>query len=463
MNGYTEFLESKAARAERVGLDLDPAEVHPKLHDFQRDGVVWAVGAGRGALFWDCGLGKTFAQVEWARHSADTSLIVAPLSVARQTVREAEAIDAEVRYVRREEEVTGPGIWITNYEMIAGFDPAAFGAVVLDESSILKTGGGTIKWNLIHSARGIPFKLSLTATPAPNDTMEYASQASFLECLRNEGEILWTYFTRDKKGNWRVKPHARDALYRFMAGWSIYMRDPAAYGFNPILDSLPDPVYHEHEIAMTAEQQAASQEMLTTAGRGLFDVSYGVRERGKLAQIARGFMYEGTGKDRVARPVASDKPALVVELAMQELAEGRPTLIWTNFDEEGEIIASQLPDAEILTGRQSDKVRAEKIQAFRHGGIDCLISKPQLIGYGLNFQRCRAMVFSGLDDSFERRYQAVRRAYRLGQTETVHVYLPVVRELEGMMLDNVRAKEIQFEEDVAQAEQNYVRAMEALR
>lgn len=458
----------------------DPAtQLSDHLYDYQRWIVGKALEARRFAVWADTGLGKTAMFLEWARQLAaepDSSvLILSPKQVIDQTVEEHAGFYPEADPLQRlytAQELADwcgtPGIAITNTEKFGrGQVPQlkALTGLVLDESSILKTGGGSIKWNLIKSARGIPFKLSCTATPAPNDTMEYASQASFLECLRNEGEILWTYFTRDKKGNWRVKPHAREALYRFMAGWSIYMRNPATYGFEPILDTLPEPVFHEHEIDMTAEQQAASQEMLTTAGRGLFDISYGVRERGKLAQIARGFMYQGTGKDRTVHRIASDKPALVAKLAMQEVKKGRPTLIWTNFDEEGEIILEHLDidGAEVLHGKQSDKVRADRIHAFRHGGIDCLISKPQLIGYGLNFQRCRAMVFSGLDDSFERRYQAVRRAYRLGQTETVHVHLPVVRELEGMMLENVRGKEAQFEEDVAQAEQNYVRAVEVLR
>src|SRR3990167_11402603 len=113
--------------------------------------------------------------------------------------------------------------------------------VAFDESSRLKGGGGVIKWHLIRSCRGIEYKLSATATPAPNDTMEYASQASFLEKLRNEGEILWTYFSRDKYGTWSVKPHAREAFYRFMASWSIYLRDPKDYGFNDILATLPPP------------------------------------------------------------------------------------------------------------------------------------------------------------------------------------------------------------------------------
>ena len=177
---YAAFLEQKSLRADRVGLDVEADDLHPALYDFQREGVRWALGVGRAAIFWDCGLGKTLAQVEWARHSADTALIVAPLSVARQTVREAELVGCEVRYVRSGFEVTGPGVWITNYEMVEQFDPALFGAVVLDESSILKNVDGKTRTRLIDSFRAVPRRLACTATPAPNDVAELTNHAEFL-------------------------------------------------------------------------------------------------------------------------------------------------------------------------------------------------------------------------------------------------------------------------------------------
>lgn len=449
------------------------------LFDYQHWIVGRALEARRFAVWADTGLGKTAMFLEWARNVANEGgvLLFDPPRIIAQTIEQAAEfyganLPIELLTTRQDLEkwLTAPkGIAISNVEKLSREELPALrrlAGLVLDESSILKTGGGAIKWNLIHSAKGIPFKLSLTATPAPNDTMEYASQASFLEKLRNEGEILWTYFTRDKRGNWRVKPHARDAFYEFMAGWSIYLRDPAAYGFEPILDSLPDPEYYEHKIPITPEQLAAMQELLTASGRGLFDTSYGVRERTKLAQIARGFLYEGPADDRRQRSIPSRKPDIVARLVAGEVEADRPTLVWTNFDEESSILAERiaqvLPGHEIaeLSGSTPAAAATEAIDGFRQGGVDVLISKAQLLGYGLNFQRCRGMVFSGIDDSFERRYQAVRRAYRFGQRETVHVHLPHVPELEGLMLENVAAKEAQFEADVAQAERNYVKAVQ---
>jgi hypothetical protein len=329
--------------------------------------------------------------------------------------------------------------------------------LVADESSILKTGGGKIKWNLIKSARGIPFKLSCTATPAPNEAMEYASQAAFLEKLRTEGEILWTYFTKTDSG-YVIKPHARKAFYAFMASWSLYMRDPARFGFADILSTLPPAEHHEYRLPITDEQRALRDEIIVRKGGGLFDDDrLGVKERMQMAQAARGFLYVGSKK---ARYIDSVKPGKVAELVLDDIGTGRQVLVWTVFDEEGAIIERQLGqgrrfDVGVLHGSQSENQRADLLERFRDGDLDVLISKPQLIGYGLNLQHCRSMVFSGIDDSFERRYQAERRAVRFGQTETVRVHEPYIPELEGMMFGNVARKEQRFLDDVAAQEHWY--------
>jgi hypothetical protein len=166
----------------------------------------------------------------------------------------------------------------------------------------------------------------------------------------------------------------------------------------------------------------------------------------------------------VARRVAAFKPARVAELAWHEVVLGQSTIIWTVFDEEAAIIAEHLTGLPAvrfvaLDGQMSDTARAAAIAGFKDGTFNVLLTKPQLAGYGLNFQHCRAMVFSGLDDSFERMYQAVRRAYRFGQTEAVQVYVPYVPELEGMIFENVQAKEARFLTDVAAMEQHYIDAV----
>lgn len=460
----------------------DSMDLAPHLFDYQAFTVRRAIDARRFAIWADTGLGKMAMLLEWARlvHqlTGERVLILEPLAVIAQVIEEAR------RFYGRELQVThltsrdalqawclGAGmatddIAITNYEkFIPGVLPELrrIGGLVADESSLLKAGGGVIKWNLIKSARGIEYKLSCTATPAPNDQMEYASQASFLEKIRDGEEVLWTYFTRTKQGDWRVKPHARRDFYRFMAGWSLYMRDPSRFGFRDILRDLPEPLIREYPLQIT-EQQRLLMYRLTELKGGLFsDDRMGVQERVRLSQVAKGFLYEpGSGSQRF-ETVDSVKPQKVAELVADERAAGRQVLVWTSFDEEGRILSDLIgEEASTLDGKMSEAGRLAVLDGFRHGDVPVLISKPQLIGYGLNLQHCRAMVFSGFDDSFERMYQAVRRCYRFGQTETVHVHVPYVPELEGLVYSNIRRKETQFLADVAACEEAYREALAEL-
>lgn len=479
--------------ADRLGLgqDLVPAsgvmEIAPHLFDYQRWALGMALGAKRYALWLDTGLGKTAVYLEWARQVHERTggrvLILAPLAVLPQIAAEAERFygrksgagvslppvvhlrtrDELIRWCASGAAVYTSRIALCNYEkFIAGEIPELrlLAGLVADESSILKTGGGTIKWNLIKSARGIEYKLSCTATPAPNDAMEYASQAGFLEVLRTEGEILWTYFTKTKKNEWVVKPHAKAAFYRFMSAWSLYLRNPVTFGFHDILADLPDPEIIEERIALTEPQRMAMTAILAEHNAGMFGDQLGVTARTKLAQIARGFLYRGDGKERVTEHIPSRKVQHVSDLMRQEIDAGRQVLVWTTFDEEGRKLHGMNPNRSgILDGSQSDEQRQEILERFRAGELRCLISKPSLIGYGLNLQFVQSMIFSGFDDSFERMYQAIRRAYRLGQRHAVRVFVPYVPELEGLMFDNVRQKEGRFLAEVAAQEQLYRAAL----
>lgn len=451
------------------------------LFDYQRWIIGMALVAKRFAAWCDTGLGKTMIYLEYARQATSMTsgrgLILAPLAVIPQVIDEARRFYGDTLPIlplsTREAMIDwcrdGDGehrIAITNYEkFIPGVVPELrhLAVLVADESSLLKTGGGVIKWNLIKSARGIEYKLSCTATPAPNDAMEYASQAAFLEKLRSEGDILWSYFTRDKRGEWRVKPHAKAAFYAFMATWSVYLRDPVRFGFADILATLPAPETIEERLPLTDEQRREMNAVLVATKSGMFaDDRLSVTARTKLAQIARGFVYEKVDGKQTARAVQALKPGRVAEIAKAEVAAGRPVLVWTQFDEEAAVILDTFgprtfPIA-VLSGKQSDEERARILAQFRAGEVPCLISKPSLIGYGLNLQFVKSMVFSGFDDSFERDYQAVRRALRFGQTETVRIFRPYVPELEGLVFANVREKERRFLDEVTAQEELYRRA-----
>lgn len=464
--------------------DLEPLSASRHLFDYQRWIIGRALDAERFAIWADTGLGKTAMFLEWARQvmwlTKGRVLILSPLQVIDQTVAEARRFypDAgRIEWLNSREELIdwlqrpGQAVGITNYEkLIQGVIPELrhLAGLIADESSILKTGGGVIKWNLIKSAKGIRFKLSCTATPAPNDTMEYASQASFLEKLRTEADILWTYFTRDKRGDWRIKPHAQQAFYRFMSTWSIYLRNPAHFGFEDILSTLPDPEYHEYKVPITDQQRELMYGFLTRHGRGMLSDRLGVKERSRLSQLAKGFLYDRESGPEDVALVESNKPGAVCDLVCQEVRTG-PVLVWTVFDAESRILSEKLEHmasgnftVATLDGSMSHADRSAVLGRFKAGEVNVLISKAQLIGYGMNLQHVRSMVFSGFDDSFERMYQAVRRAYRFGQTETVRIHIPYVPELEGMIFDNVKSKETAFMKDVEIQERHYRKALQGI-
>jgi len=404
---YAAFLERKTRRADEVGVDLDPAELHPVLHDFQREGATWAIKAGRAAMFWDCGMGKTFAQVEWARHSGERSLIVAPLSVARQTVREAAKIDADVWYVRDGADVDGPGIWTTNYELIDRFDPADFDAVVLDESSILKSVDGKVRTRLIETFREIPRRLACTATPAPNDVAELTNHAAFLGVMSRE-EMLAAYFVNDER-EWRLKGHAVDPMFRWMATWAMALRRPSDAGFSDEGFELPE----LRIIPQTVEVEQVPEGQLFATDLGGIGGRAAVRRHTLGARVERA----------------------------AELASGRDQwIVWCGLNDEAKALGEQIDGAVNVEGSWTPDAKAEALESFQDGGIRVLVTKPSIAGFGMNFQNAHRMAFVGLSDSYESYYQAIRRCWRFGQTEPVEAHI-VVSELERQIVDNVRRKE----------------------
>lgn len=463
-------------------------DVPSSMHDYQRELLFRALEVKRFAHWWDCGLGKAFEGLEWMRQVAHRTggrvLAVTLNGLVPELNAEAlkfykGALKLVVLKTRAEliAFCKGPAdgtIAVTNYEkFIDGviLELKWLAGLWLDESSILKCGGGVIKWNVLKSARGIEYKLSTTATPAPNDIMEYASQAGFLEKLKSETDILWTFFSRDKFGVWQVKPHAMGAFYAFMSSWSIYLRNPARYGWKDNLKSIPAPCFYEHLIEATPDQLKRAKTFVKAAaplGNGHSDEmefddgkipSLGIVGRNKLSQLAKGFLYI-EGKKNLKR-VMSHKPGFVAKLARQELAQGRQCLIWTAYDEETAILAELTRGCglEVLTGSTAVKDRAAIIERFKRGQSSGLITRGELLGFGQNFQHCRSMIFSAFTDSFEDFYQMVRRAYRYGQTESVHIHIPIVNGLEEMIWANVSRKAVNFERGTEIQEEHYVEAM----
>lgn len=224
---YAEFLARKTRAVTELGRGCAPGDVHPMLHDWQARIVAWAVRKGRAAVWADTGLGKTVMQVEWARLSGRRSLIVAPLAVCQQTVREAAKVGVDLQYVREDDRDVS--MMVTNYEMVDRFDPSRLDAVVLDEASILKQSDGKTRTYLIKHFQPVPARLACTATPAPNDPEELTNQAEFLGVMRRV-DMLAAYYVHDDDG-WRVKGHARKPMTEWMASWAVALRRPSDLGY----------------------------------------------------------------------------------------------------------------------------------------------------------------------------------------------------------------------------------------
>jgi hypothetical protein len=250
-DAYTQFLESKRLSIEDAGIIVDSANLNRNLFPFQRDIVRWALRKGRAAIFCDCGLGKTIMQLEFARHVDGPVLILAPLAVAQQTVREGKKFGIDVRYERKMCDLFGPPT-ATNYEMLHEFDPAQYRGIVLDESSILKSLDGAFRTQIIESFRATPFRLACTATPAPNDYMELGNHSEFLGVL-TRAEMLSTFFVHDggETSKWRVKRHARKEFWRWVCTWAVMMRKPSDLGYSDDGFILPPLYIHDLTVEQT--------------------------------------------------------------------------------------------------------------------------------------------------------------------------------------------------------------------
>ena len=404
---YAEFLATKSRRHHSPGVQINPALIHPSLHDWQNRIVLAALNRGRSAVFADTGLGKTRMQIEWARLVAPSALILAPLSVARQTVREAAKIDADVRYVRHPGEVVPGSVSITNYEMAHHFDPAQFDAVALDESSILKNFTGATRTALIAQWKDTPYRSSWSATPAPNDVTELCNQAEFLGIMpRNE--MLAAYFVHDDEG-WRLKGHAADPMFAWMATWATAARRPSDVGGDDTPYHLPP--LNISPITVPVEIEQDGQLFATDLG--------GV---GGRAAVRRSTL------------------AARVDSAAGMLAGRGQWIAWCGLNDEADALARMVPGAVNVHGGLTPDEKADAFEQFQDGTIRVLVTKPSIAGMGMNFQNCHQMVFVGINDSWESYYQAVRRCWRFGQDKAVTAYV-VVSELEQQIVDNVRRKE----------------------
>lgn len=414
LEAYHQFLRQKAIVDPPAGID--PPPVCAALFPFQKDIVTWALRRGRAAIFAGTGLGKSLMELAWAdavsRVTARNILHLAPLAVSSQMVREAAKFGISARLAQSHADV-GPGINITNYQKLDHFDVADFGAVILDESSILKSQTGHYRTELIRLCATIPYRLAATATPAPNDFMELGNHAEFVGVMSYK-DMLATFFTHDgsETQQWRLKGHAEQEFWKWMASWAVMLRKPSDLGYANDGYDLPPLNTHQH---IVAADYAPSADMGT-----LFPMQANTMQERLAAR-------RGTIADRVAK-AASITPA------------DRPFVWWCNLNAESEALTRAIPGAVETKGSDSDDVQERKIMDFVEGRIRVLVSKPSVCGFGMNFQHCADTGFVGLNDSFEQVFQAVRRFWRFGQTKPVNVHF-IASEIEGAVVANLKRKE----------------------
>ena len=414
---YEDFVAAK--RRAEVATGHAPGDLNEHLFDFQHAIVSWAVRRGRAAIFADTGLGKTLMQLSWAdevaSHTGGMVLILAPLAVSEQTIEQGAVFGIEVQRVPHGGTPTGPGVWITNYERMDAVDFTELHGLVLDESSILKAHDGKTRARIIESAQGVPYRLSCTATPSPNDFDELGNQCEFLGVMTRT-EMLATYFVNDTgdTGTWRLKGWGQSRFWEWMGSWSVVLRNPSDLGFDGSKYILPAPEYIEHVVE-------------SNQGGDLFAKPAQTRLERRQAQ--RGSIEQ---RCRALADVVNADP-------------DEPWLIWCHLNDEAELLASLIPGAVNVQGSDKPETKAARMLDFTHGKLRVLISKPKICGFGMNWQHCARMAFVGLDDSFEKFYQAVRRCYRFGQTRQVVVHM-FTAENEGQILANLKRKEIQHHE-----------------
>ena len=415
---YKEFLESKRIQINNSGFEVNKQELNPNLFEFQKDIVKWSLKKGKAAIFANTGLGKTAMQLEFAyqvwKKENKPILILAPLAVSEQTIREAEKLfNYTVKFIEDDTQVIN-GINITNYEKLHKFDTDKFIGIVLDESSILKSFTGKIRTEIINKFEKTPYKLACTATPSPNDFMELGNHSEFLNVMKRN-EMLSMFFIHDsgETSKWRLKGHADIKFWEWVASWAVVIRNPLELGYQDDRYNLPK--LNVKEIFVNSDYRKG------------------------------GLLFNGVAKTLTERRKAR-KESLInrVSKAAEIVNDSEKThLVWCELNEESKQLKNKIVNSVEVKGSDKAEHKKNSLLNFGEDKIKCLVSKPKLCGFGMNWQNCNNIVFTGLSDSFEQYYQAVRRCWRFGQTKEVNVYI-ITSDQEGSTLENIKRKERDF-------------------
>ena len=391
---YRAFIAARAPVHTMQGFS--PRQFPPMVKAHQDAVLRFALARGKSAAFLDTGLGKSFIELEFARQCSEEtrrpSLILTPLAVAGQMVREGRKFGIDARQIRDQSEV-GSGVMVANYERLPKLEPASFGAVVLDESSILKSYAGRTRSLIQEAFEATPFKLAATATPSPNDHTELGNHAEFLGVMRQQ-EMLSKWFINDTKTasqEWRLKGHAQDDFWQWVASWARCATLPSDLGGDDTGYILPGIDRRMHEVS--------ADRRLNVAQGMLF----------RIPEMSATSFHE---EKRLTLQHRCEKAA---ELA----SHADPVTVWCETNEESALLARLIDGAVEVRGDLDPDEKERRLLGFADGQYRAIVTKPKLAGFGVNWQHCSHAVFASISFSYEQHYQAVRRSYRFGQTGIV--------------------------------------------
>lgn len=415
---YLEFIQSKIKNHVESGFNIQDSELNPKLKDFQKYIVTKALKNGKFAIFADCGLGKTFMQLEWAyqvsKYTNKPVLILCPLAVAGQTIQEGQKFGYTVKKVNGA--IMDQGLYITNYEQLDNIDVSVFSGVVLDESSILKHYSGATKQLIITLFSNTPYKLACTATPSPNDELEIGNHAEFLNICTSQ-DMRAIYFTTDKDiidGNkYRLKKHSVKSFYNWISSWALMIGSPSDLGFDSTGYNLPALNFAQYEIIADKKDNG----MLFNS-ESISATSF--NQELKSTMIKR-----------------MDKVIEIVNNSTEQF------IIWIKHNEEGQYLKNLINDSIEVSGSDKIETKEKNLLGFANNEFRVLITKTKIAQFGLNFQNCSNQIFASLDFSFEGTYQAIRRSYRFGQTKEVNIHLITTDTMKNV-INSIKEKEDKF-------------------
>lgn len=416
---YDEFLESKRHLSSNYGID--PTFIPDSMFDYQKYVAEHAIKKGRCAVFLDTGLGKTIIELtvatNYIRYTNKPVLIITPLAVAFQFIKEAKKFDIDDIEYSRDGSFTKK-IVVCNYERLDKFNTSDFDCVILDESSILKNFDGAIKNQITSFIKKTKYRYLFTATPSPNDFIELGTSSEALGYLGHT-DMLTRFFTNNEDTispmnigtEWILKGHAKENFFKWVSGWSISMRKPSDLGFDDSRHVLPELIVNHHPVKNEKNLIVNGQiQLFNQIAQRLTEV----REENKMTVENR------------------------CNMAVQLSNHYDTSVYWCNLNAEGDLIEDMDDDAYQIKGSMDLDKKEELLMGFFQGHIKKLITKPKMTAFGLNWQHCNHTVYFPTF-SYEQYYQAIRRFWRFGQKLPVTVDL-VYSDGQKRVLDSLIAK-----------------------